>query len=784
MKKELIESISKMIVIGKRLELPQDEHFDNYAQVKKCLLLAGGKYKKCGFEFVENAQEIKDRLIGGEAIDDKKKFQFFATPDALARRLVDMADVTDNCRVLEPSAGQGAISNLVRDLTDECIVVELMPQNAKALRRQEYDVKECDFLTLKIADIGMFDRIIANPPFTKNQDIDHIIHMMTLLKPGGKLVSVASQSWTFGSQKKQLAFRDWLDVLNAKITELDAGEFKTSGTNISAVIVEITLPVDPKHKLNPENKGYVKVPASSPSKKLEKMMKKMKKKNAGNDIKRFKCERNREITDAVIERRAKSIKANGLINPITVQSCTDNKKYDYKVVAGRIRFFALKKLKIKELAEGPDFLVKDDVDADLISYVENDERKDLSLIEQVDALTKLRATRSIKELAHELGRTEKWVALRVNLGNLSDKWQEALRDDKYPALRVGHYEVIAKYSENVQNDILDSYLTNGQFTIAEFAKRIKNQYSHLIYEAPWPIDICINCPKRSQAQEWLFDDMGNSNMDHCLDDQCWQSNLKRCLSKEIKKIENRKPNETKIYLISDDYYTEKTGVLTNNKYTIDRDSLGEDFNAFNVDTCEYLHIMINSSGSSGNASINNKPKTLQERLDELKHKREKVAVQAVIDIVKKEPPYSYTVPDHHTIYWLGALLAPNSIGSYYDEEEDISYDLGKSWPKLETMPLDELDARYWRRLVEKITETMAQEINGTLDTIKTLRTVIICQLLKIDWAAILDEAVLSINEPKTLTKMLADERVDQKRKDEADMDQMEDEGMNGDGPAL
>jgi predicted RNA methylase len=239
MDQQLIESISKMNVNGNRLELPQDEFFANYAAVKKCLTTAGGKYKQNGFEFTENADLVKTRLVGGEAIDDKKKFQFFATPDALASRLVNMAYVNNDCRVLEPSAGQGAISNHLRVEAAECVVVELMPQNCQALQRQGYKPHETDFLTLSTKDLGEFDRIVANPPFTKNQDIEHIKHMYGFLRDGGRLVSVASRSWMTGSQKKQVAFREWLDEIDAGIYELEAGEFKESGTNIATAIIVI-----------------------------------------------------------------------------------------------------------------------------------------------------------------------------------------------------------------------------------------------------------------------------------------------------------------------------------------------------------------------------------------------------------------------------------------------------------------------------------------------------------------------------------------------------------------
>ncbi len=237
MKDELMTSISKMIPNGKRLELPKDEQFANYAQVKKALLTAGGKYKRCGFEFADDAKAVQERLVGGEVINDKKKYQFFATPPELANKLVEMADIQENHSCLEPSAGQGAISDLLIEKAGNCVVVELMPENIKALVRKGYKPMEGDFLAKKPELFGAFDRIVANPPFTKNQDIDHIRHMYSMLAPGGKLVSVASKSWTFGNQKKQAAFREWLDEIGATVTEVPAGAFKESGTNISSVIV-------------------------------------------------------------------------------------------------------------------------------------------------------------------------------------------------------------------------------------------------------------------------------------------------------------------------------------------------------------------------------------------------------------------------------------------------------------------------------------------------------------------------------------------------------------------
>ena len=235
---DIVDSVEKMTVNGNRLELPA-EQISNYAQVKKRLTQAGGKYSKNGFTFPDDAATIKARLVGGEDINDKKKYQFFETPEALARQLVDMCGVTKDCNALEPSAGRGAIASILEEQSCTVTTVELMPANAAYLGRGcgRY---EGDFLSMSSSEIGMFDRIVANPPFTKNQDIDHVKHMYSLLKDGGKMVSMTSKSWTFGSQKKQVAFREWLDEVGGVTTEVPEGTFKESGTNIATVIIEIS----------------------------------------------------------------------------------------------------------------------------------------------------------------------------------------------------------------------------------------------------------------------------------------------------------------------------------------------------------------------------------------------------------------------------------------------------------------------------------------------------------------------------------------------------------------
>jgi hypothetical protein len=230
-----LECIALMTASGNTLSLPKDDQFECYAEVKKILTKAGGKYKRCAFIFPGAARIVQERLTGGEKVDDKKKFQFFPTPPELAERVRNLAGIDeDHHLILEPSAGHGA---LLEGLTTDVHCVELNPDCRKVLEEKGFSVIGEDFMTLDRP--CQYDRIIANPPFTKNQDIDHIKKMYECLCVCGRLVSVASNSWRNGSQKKQVAFREWLNSTDSEVIDIEAGAFKTSGTNVSSCIIVI-----------------------------------------------------------------------------------------------------------------------------------------------------------------------------------------------------------------------------------------------------------------------------------------------------------------------------------------------------------------------------------------------------------------------------------------------------------------------------------------------------------------------------------------------------------------
>lgn len=187
------------------------------------------------------------RVQAGEKVNLKKEFQFFSTPDDLGEWAVSLADIQPGDDMLEPEAGQGALVDqmLKASYTNNRIFMcELMPSNVEVLK-QKYAGnsrvmpihKPHDFLKVDI--FHEFDRIIANPPFTKNQDIDHITHMYRILKKKGRLVSFASKHWQTAGERKCRDFREWLDQVGAEVHEIERGRFKKSGTMIATCVIVI-----------------------------------------------------------------------------------------------------------------------------------------------------------------------------------------------------------------------------------------------------------------------------------------------------------------------------------------------------------------------------------------------------------------------------------------------------------------------------------------------------------------------------------------------------------------
>ncbi len=227
------------------LKLPRVQfNKKSYAEAKKWIEEAGGSWqggKVQGFTFPFNADRVFSILHEGKRCNLQQDFQFFATPPEVADWLVMLAGgVHEDEKVLEPSAGTGAIIDAIhrscKDLVVDCF--ELMPENKELLsKKSNINILGDDFTTY---DLGLYDKIIANPPFSKNQDIRHVRRMYEHLNNGGTVAAIMSCHWKIASEKECADFREWLKDVHAKVCDIEEGSFKQSGTGIetTAVIIQ------------------------------------------------------------------------------------------------------------------------------------------------------------------------------------------------------------------------------------------------------------------------------------------------------------------------------------------------------------------------------------------------------------------------------------------------------------------------------------------------------------------------------------------------------------------
>lgn len=245
----LIESLSKCRIDGNIVSLPDINSFKltNYADVRKALINAGAKYKKNTFVFPSEAQPFMNKLLNGESVNIKQEYQFFPTPDDIADWIVIQANIVETDIVLEPSAGQGALVKAINRQFPAMKIgcIELMDANREILSKmptvQLFTPEGNDFLSQDVTNNfkDTFDKIVANPPFSNNQDIDHIRQMYYCLKNNGRLVSIASKHWEISGNKKEAEFKQWLNDIGAGIYPIERGKFKSSGTLIACNIIEI-----------------------------------------------------------------------------------------------------------------------------------------------------------------------------------------------------------------------------------------------------------------------------------------------------------------------------------------------------------------------------------------------------------------------------------------------------------------------------------------------------------------------------------------------------------------
>lgn len=249
--------IDRITIAGTLVFLPPGQ-LDRklYNEVSGALENFGGKWnrKAQAHIFLEDPTAMLDEVVQtGGYVKQKTRAQqlgFFETPPELAKRLVEAAEIKAGDKVLEPSAGTGNLVRATPDWAGWVYACEINPAHFDPLRTATArwgtaaSTVCCpvDFLQLRPSDLrAPLDVVVMNPPFAKQADIDHVLHALTFLRPGGRLVAIMSASTLFRTNNKAVKFRKMIEDLGGEFEALLDGSFLASGTATSTVMLRVTI---------------------------------------------------------------------------------------------------------------------------------------------------------------------------------------------------------------------------------------------------------------------------------------------------------------------------------------------------------------------------------------------------------------------------------------------------------------------------------------------------------------------------------------------------------------
>ncbi|WP_299835491.1 zincin-like metallopeptidase domain-containing protein [uncultured Tenacibaculum sp.] len=195
---------------------------------------------------------------------------FFPTPEKLTKEILNNFKIYEDDTILEPSAGIGSIAEVIRNEypKNELTLIEKVDTLHEICVLKGFNCLNTNFINHS----KKYDVIIMNPPFEKNQDIEHVMHAYSLLNDGGRLVAIMANNKENSSIKKRKEFSEFVNN-NGWMIKNEPGSFKSSfkptGVNTITVYLEKTRTLaQPKTPITKTVKENI-VPVVSASKEIQ-----------------------------------------------------------------------------------------------------------------------------------------------------------------------------------------------------------------------------------------------------------------------------------------------------------------------------------------------------------------------------------------------------------------------------------------------------------------------------------------------------------------------------------
>lgn len=195
--------------------------------VERVMISLGGSETRHGWQFDYEPLSVIQQVVCTGRIPDQQSHQFFPTPDVIAAAAAALAQIGPHHTVLEPGAGHGDLADYLPKEQTTC--VEVSGLHCAVLKAKRYPIViEADFLAWADDNLGKFDRVVLNPPFSDGRWQLHVERGAACLNAAGRLVAILPAS----AHGKTL-LRGW----DCEWSEVYENEF--AGTSVSVAIVKM-----------------------------------------------------------------------------------------------------------------------------------------------------------------------------------------------------------------------------------------------------------------------------------------------------------------------------------------------------------------------------------------------------------------------------------------------------------------------------------------------------------------------------------------------------------------
>lgn len=236
----------------------------------------------------------------------------------------------------------------------------------------------------------------------------------------------------------------------------------------------------------------------------------------------------RQVGD--IDDLAASIRAHGIINPITVTN-DFGMPTRYRVVAGHRRLAAAKRIGLRKV---PCHVVDKDAEClDEIPLSENVTRMDMTPYEECLAVKLLVCKKNtVQQVARKFGRTVRWVLVRKKLADAGKKVLDKVKDGSI------NLSAAAKLAD-LPDDVFKEEMEACYRTDEHFIDGVLDRYHKDLSHAPFEHEACLKCDNCSSCQADLFE---NEPKAYCLDPNCWARKAKKAAEAKVKKLQEEGRN--------------------------------------------------------------------------------------------------------------------------------------------------------------------------------------------------------------------------------------------------